>query len=268
MRSFICLFFVVLLTAELLAQRNVGINTNPAFAYTLHVHDSTRSDVSIGLTNNVSSTDGTSGLRLRLSNNNFILSNDATNGDIKITTGFNTRMTIKANGNIGINNADPSEKLEVDGNIRFKGLLMPNGDAGLQGQALFSNGSLFPQWRTVNSNPQIGFRAAANIPQRLDLDVPYEVKFWGVDFNDGGGYDSLSRFVCPESGRYKIDANITFYVSGDSSFRCGAYLHTGGVLGFYYSDKIIDYYNSAFAHSFFRPAKLRFSFVVKFQVYV
>jgi hypothetical protein len=54
------------------------------------------------------------------------------------------RMRILGNGNIGIANAAPSEKLDVTGNIRFSGALMPNNAAGNAGQVLVSAGAGAP----------------------------------------------------------------------------------------------------------------------------
>ncbi|NPA34467.1 MAG: hypothetical protein GXO48_06030, partial [Chlorobi bacterium] len=43
-------------------------------------------------------------------------------------------------GNVGINVLLPSEKLHVQGNVRFDGALMPGGNAGTTGQVLISQG--------------------------------------------------------------------------------------------------------------------------------
>jgi hypothetical protein len=49
--------------------------------------------------------------------------------------------------NVGISNAAPSQKLDVTGNVRFSGALMPNNAAGNAGQVLRSAGAgLPPTW--------------------------------------------------------------------------------------------------------------------------
>jgi hypothetical protein len=65
------------------------------------------------------------------------------------TTGgvYTERMRIDANGNVGIANSSPSEKLDVTGNIEFSGALKPGGNAGAVGTFLISTGSSSaPTW--------------------------------------------------------------------------------------------------------------------------
>jgi hypothetical protein len=62
------------------------------------------------------------------------------------------RMRILGSGNIGINNSVPTEKLDVTGNIRFSGALMPNNAAGTSGQVLVSAGAgAAPTWQDGSS---------------------------------------------------------------------------------------------------------------------
>ncbi len=57
------------------------------------------------------------------------------------------RMRILSSGNVGIANAAPSERLDVTGNVRFSGALMPNNTAGTSGQVLTSAGpGAAPTW--------------------------------------------------------------------------------------------------------------------------
>ncbi len=49
-------------------------------------------------------------------------------------------LIVLPNGNVGIGVATPSEALDVSGNIRFTGALMPAGSAGNAGQVLLSQG--------------------------------------------------------------------------------------------------------------------------------
>lgn len=56
------------------------------------------------------------------------------------------RLTILPNGNVGINNVAPEQKLDVAGNLKFTGALMPNGNTGQANQVLTSTGSGVPEW--------------------------------------------------------------------------------------------------------------------------
>jgi len=61
-------------------------------------------------------------------------------------------MRLTETGNLGIGTNNPSEKLDVAGNVRFSGALMPNGSAGTTGEVLVSQGAGNPpQWSTITS---------------------------------------------------------------------------------------------------------------------
>ena len=55
---------------------------------------------------------------------------------------------------VGIGTTTPTESLDVDGNIKFSGAIMPNNDPGLAGQILTSSGSgSSPTWGAAMLNP-------------------------------------------------------------------------------------------------------------------
>jgi hypothetical protein len=71
------------------------------------------------------------------------------NFDLPIITNNTEKLRIMAGGNVGIGNTTPSEKLDVTGNIKFSGALMPNNTAGTAGQVLTSAGTgAVPIWTT------------------------------------------------------------------------------------------------------------------------
>lgn len=73
--------------------------------------------------------------------------------------GGNKTSNIYRNGNVGIGTSTPTEKLDINGNVKFSGALMPNNLSGSQGQPLFSNGSntspTFKNPATYNSFAEI-----------------------------------------------------------------------------------------------------------------
>lgn len=84
------------------------------------------------------------------------LGTHATGQDIVFNTGgfvsANERMRISATGEIGIGTPTPTERLDVSGNVRFSGALMPNNLAGATGTILLSQGSgLAPVWIATSS---------------------------------------------------------------------------------------------------------------------
>jgi hypothetical protein len=72
-------------------------------------------------------------------------------------------MRIDGSGNVGINNSSPAQKLDVTGNIRFSGALMPNNLAGTPGYFLTSAGAgIVPTW-TAPGNQTISFAPTGDV---------------------------------------------------------------------------------------------------------
>jgi hypothetical protein len=62
-------------------------------------------------------------------------------------------MSITGTGNVGIGTVTPTERLDVTGNIKVSGAIMPNNLPGTAGQVLTSAGAgVAPTWTTVASN--------------------------------------------------------------------------------------------------------------------
>lgn len=84
---------------------------------------------------------------------NFLGTTDAK--DLLIKTNNSERIRVASGGNIGIGSTSPSQKLDVSGNVKFSGALMPNGSAGTSGQILVSQGSgNYPVWQNISSITQ------------------------------------------------------------------------------------------------------------------
>ncbi len=88
--------------------------------------------------------------------NDFVIGNATAAKPIRFFTGgtanANERMRIDGTGKVGIANLAPSEALDVTGNLRFSGALMPNNIAGTSGYVLQSNGTgTAPTWVTPGS---------------------------------------------------------------------------------------------------------------------
>jgi len=88
--------------------------------------------------------------------NDFVIGNATAAKPIRFFTGgtanANERLRIDGTGKVGIANLAPSEALDVTGNVRFSGALMPNNSAGTSGYVLQSNGAgAAPTWITPGS---------------------------------------------------------------------------------------------------------------------
>jgi hypothetical protein len=73
------------------------------------------------------------------------------------------RARFSTTGNFGLGN-DPTEKLDVTGNVKFSGALMPNNIAGTAGQVLTSAGpGLAPTWAAASGGSSQWTTSAPNI---------------------------------------------------------------------------------------------------------
>lgn len=134
---------------------NVGIGTS-APINRLHINEPSIAGNFLRITNNPSPNGLTIGLSGSGSQEAFIANNE--NAAMYFQTNAANRMAIDATGNVGINKIAPSEKLDVAGNVRFSGAIMPNNLPGTSGQVLTSAGAgLPPTWTTPSgsliSNP-------------------------------------------------------------------------------------------------------------------
>lgn len=142
-------------TLHMQAQNYVGIG-DASFTPVnlLQVHKNAASGVTFHGTNTSTGLTASDGFQIIQSGLTIQL-NQLENSDLNLATNNTTRMTISGAGNVGIGNASPAEKLDVAGNIRFTGALMPNGTAGTSMAMLLSNGTgSAPSWSTFYiSNP-------------------------------------------------------------------------------------------------------------------
>ncbi|MFN6074439.1 MAG: hypothetical protein ACK476_12325, partial [Fluviicola sp.] len=82
------------------------------------------------------------------------LGSGATGADVKLYGNNVERMTI--NSGVGIGTTTPTQPLDVVGNVRFSGALMPNNTAGTTGQVLTSAGAgVAPTWTTPAASSNI-----------------------------------------------------------------------------------------------------------------
>jgi hypothetical protein len=89
--------------------------------------------------------------------NDFVIGNATATKPLRFFTGgtanANERLRIDGTGKVGIGKTAPTEVLDITGNVRFSGALMPNNIPGVAGTILQSNGAgASPTWVTPATN--------------------------------------------------------------------------------------------------------------------
>jgi hypothetical protein len=142
--------------------------------------------------------------------------------------------------NVGVGTATPAQKLDVNGNLRMSGAIMPNGGAGTTGQVLTSNGAgTAPTWqnlaapgggkfwifptnntRTVSSSTgRGGFSIDAGaglISQKDSLDYG-NTNVTGSDFTISNPGLTNNFITVNRTGLYHFEGNIRFFVTSNLS---------------------------------------------------
>lgn len=97
------------------------------------------------------------------------------------------RFTIAENGNIGINKNNPTEKLDINGNLNLNGQLLANGVAGSANQVLVSNSSGQIGWGSLAANNNGQFKKFMGFWSSGTWTVPPGVNTIGIEVWGGGG---------------------------------------------------------------------------------
>jgi hypothetical protein len=179
---------------------SVGIGTTAPSAL-LHVNGGT-----LKLSNNSVGLLATDGIDLSLSSAGIATIMNHESGIMTIGTGDNGVLHLTSSGLLGINNASPTQPLDVSGNIQFSGALMPGGVTGTAGQVLTSTGGGTPTWQsvfsTVNTIPKgsaTGLIASSimddgtNVSVRGAIDPNYRFLVYGS--NPAIGVDNNSIII-------------------------------------------------------------------------
>ena len=130
--------------------------------------------------------------------------------------------------NVGIGTTTPTQRLDVNGNIRVSGAIMPGGNAGNAGEVLTSNGAgATPEWR-----------APAAKGGRFWMPVLNNLNFAGGSTQGRGGWNTASGGVQSDSIDLgtPIISGTDFSINSNGSFnnfitinRTGLYHFEGGM---------------------------------------
>jgi len=114
--------------------------------------------------------------------------------------------------NVGIGTASPSEKLDVLGNLKFSGALMPNNNAGTAGRILMSQGAGVPP---IWGPPLLNSAATTNIGKfyvnNITLPANTLITYTITDPNCVPGSCISASFVGTVPGTAAQVANLRIY---------------------------------------------------------
>ena len=124
-------------------------------------------------------------------------------------SGLPTLLNLSMNGGkIGIGTASPSEKLDVSGNIRFSGAIMPNNLPGTSGQVLTSAGAgAAPTWSTPSSAVNIYNSDGTLTGNRTVTQGANNLTFSGSGTFRINGSSTAQSFSMGGAGIFGIDAS-------------------------------------------------------------
>lgn len=128
----------------------------------------------------------------------FGTSTNNPNGKVHITTQAGPKMTVTNNGNVGIGTQNPTDKLDLTGNLKMTGELRPNGVGGTQGQVLTANGDGTMFWALSQNGEETSGSGTWG-----DCSVHNIEAFNPVSNEDGQTFDAFGSSVCI-SGDYAI----------------------------------------------------------------
>ena len=122
--------------------------------------------------------------------------------------------------NVGVGTSNPSQKLDVSGNVNITGTIMANGTAGSNGQVLTSTGSGL-SWSSIGS--QMGYKkckvfmsfgaGSFTVPAGV---TEVMVEAWGAGSGGGGYCGGTSGGYARTVQSVSAGANITFNIGKGS----------------------------------------------------
>lgn len=175
-----------------------------------HVHKNASLGVVYQGTNNSTGSTSLDGFQIDMGTLNVRLTNWE-NGSLALATNNLDRLLVLGNGNVGINNPAPTERLDVVGNVRFSGDLRPNNLAGTSGQVLTSQGAgVAPIWSSALLRSNISFvysTATVNLTGGWQL-IPGMTQTLALTAGDRVIFSAFGGFSATVAGAINFDVSL------------------------------------------------------------
>jgi hypothetical protein len=130
--------------------------------------------------------------------------------------GYKPLLLQPLGGYLGVRNTAPTEVLDVTGNVKFSGALMPNNAAGSSGQCLVSAGAGNPPvWSTPD-----GARVYNSADETITPGTPTALTFDTERYDNGGLHSTTSntsRLTAVRAGKYLITGHVIWDAGSSGS---------------------------------------------------
>ena len=153
---------------------------------------------------------GTSVPNLSFNNNFYALYADVG------TAALNRYAAVFLNGNVGIGNTTPAYKLDVTGDANITGALRVNGNAGIAGQVITSNGAGAPTWSNTALSNTTRFSTSnpiSNLTPGFLANTPFSTTYNTnpADITIGADFITINR-----TGLYHFEGSVNEAVNYSS----------------------------------------------------
>jgi hypothetical protein len=124
--------------------------------------------------------------------------------------------TFTGNGRVGIRNISPAHALDINGDINTTGLLRVNGNAGVAGQVLTSNGAADPTWEAAafSNNTRFSFGFTSFGANRTQDSVRFDATRYNTNTTDVFINVAQSRITINKTGLYHFDFGYYVEIGG------------------------------------------------------
>lgn len=123
--------------------------------------------------------------------------------------GTTPNMVIESNGNVGIGNTNPLNKLDVNGNMNISGALKVGGSSGTSGQVLVSNGAAPATWQNSALSNNTRFSVTMTSVSAGSGNMPFTTRY---NLNPANVTIGANSITINQAGLYHFEVHLASYV--------------------------------------------------------